>query len=101
LAEANVTGLCAVRSATDTPCTQPVATEVFGVPFCGPHAREQEARSAIGELAQAYGLISDWEKRARSLGNGPLVESLGRMQRELDGRLIEERVQLRARRVLP
>jgi hypothetical protein len=101
LAKVNATGLCEVRSGTDAPCSRPAATEILGVPFCGPHAREQEAYSAVGELAQAYGLVCDWEKQARSLGNGPLMEALGRIQRELDWRLAEESAHLRARRVLP
>ena len=61
-------------------------------------AREQAAYCTLGELAQACGVISDWEKQARSLRNEILVLELGLMQQELDKRLARERVRLRAQR---
>jgi hypothetical protein len=66
---------------------------------CGTGAREQEACSKLGELAEACGVVSDWGRQARCLDNETLLEALGRIQRELDARLAEERMRLRAQRV--
>ena len=41
---------CQVRSKTGSPCTRRAVTDIRGVAFCGPCAREQEAYFAIGEL---------------------------------------------------
>lgn len=46
--------------------------EIYGIPFCGACAREQEAYFAIGELT----------REAQNLGNEPLVGALGGVQRE-------------------
>lgn len=67
-----------------------------GTPSSGPRNREQGSHSRLGELAEACGVVSDWGKQARSLGNDTLIETLGRMQRELDGCLAEESARLRA-----
>jgi hypothetical protein len=53
--------------------------EVWGVPFCERCAREQEAYFAIGELAMRG------EEETRGLRDEPLVEALGRVQRERTG----------------
>ena len=44
-------GLCQVRSETDHPCSRQAVVEIWGIPFCKPCAREQEAYFAIGELS--------------------------------------------------
>ncbi len=49
-------------------------------PFCGPHAREQEERFTLGQLARAQGLVAEWERRPLDLGDEPLVEALEPMQ---------------------
>ncbi len=64
-----------------------------------PYAREQETCCTLGELAEACGVISDWGRQARGLHNETLIGALGRMQRDLDARLAEERARLRAKRV--
>ncbi len=45
-------GPCQVRSKTERPCPRQAVMEVWGVPFCEPCAREQEAYFAIGEMSQ-------------------------------------------------
>lgn len=62
-------GPCQVRKETNHPCPRPAAVEIWGVPFCEQHAREQEAYFAIGELTQEH---------ARH--NEPLVGVLDRMR---------------------
>jgi hypothetical protein len=53
-------GLCQVRSKTERPCPHQAVLEIWGVPFCEPCAREQEAYFAIGKLTmQPQGLASD------------------------------------------
>jgi len=44
-------GLCQLRSKTDHPCPRQAVVEIWGIPFCKPCAREQEAYFAIGELS--------------------------------------------------
>jgi hypothetical protein len=63
-------GPCRVRSKTDRPCPRQAVVEIWGMPFCEPCAREQEAYFAIGELTQ----------EVQGLRNEPLVEALGRAQ---------------------
>ena len=88
-------GPCWVRSETDHPCDRPAVVEIMGVPFCGPHAREQETCFAVGQLAEAQGLVAGWERRARDLGNEPLAEALESMQQEFAVRFAEESKRLR------
>ncbi len=83
--------LCHVGSGADDPCIIPADREIMGVPLCEAHAREQEACFAMGELAQACGAVSDWEKQARIRNNEPLLEILGTVQLELDGRVAKQR----------
>jgi hypothetical protein len=45
-------GPCQVRSKTERPCFHRAVVEIWGMPFCEPCAREQEAYFAIGELTQ-------------------------------------------------
>jgi hypothetical protein len=53
-------GPCQVRSKTERPCPHQAVLEIWGVPFCEPCAREQEAYFAIGKLTmQPQGLASD------------------------------------------
>jgi hypothetical protein len=94
LTEANATEPPGVGSDADA---RPAAAGLHGAPSCAHNAREQESYSILGELAEACGVVSDWRKQARSLGNGTLIETLERMQRELDARLAEERLSLRAK----
>jgi hypothetical protein len=55
-------GPCQVRSKTERPCPHQAVMEIWGVPFCGACAREQEAYFAIGELTmQPQGLVPDPE----------------------------------------
>jgi hypothetical protein len=82
LTSANRLGPCWVRSETNHPCDRPAVVEIMGIPFCGRHAHEQEACFAVGQLAQAQGLVAGWQRQARDLGNEPLVEALELMQRE-------------------
>ncbi len=63
-------GLCQVRSGTDRPCTRSAAVKIWGVSFCEPCAREQEAYFAVGELTET----------SRCLHNDSLVEMLNRTQ---------------------
>ena len=59
-------GLCQVRSKTDHPCIHQAVVEIYGMPFCGPCAREQKAYFAIGELeTRAKGLASERELAGR------------------------------------
>jgi hypothetical protein len=68
-------GTCQVRSETDRPCHRPAGVKIWGIHFCEPCAREQEAYFAIGELTQ--GPSSDRK----------LAEVLDRMQQEFDERM--------------
>ena len=65
-------GPCQVRSKTDCPCPHQAVVEIWGMPFCKPCAREQEAYFAIGELIQ----------EAQGLRNQPLVEAMDRIRWE-------------------
>jgi hypothetical protein len=59
-------GPCQVRSKTEHPCPHRAVTEIRGIPFCEPCAREQEAYFAIGNLVmQPQGLESDLELAKR------------------------------------
>ncbi len=64
-------------SKTDHPCHRPAVVEIWGLSFCERCAREQETYFAIGDLTQ--------EEETRGLRDEPLVEALGRMQRERTG----------------
>jgi hypothetical protein len=44
-------GPCQMRSNTDCSCPRQAVVEIWGIPFCKPCAREQEAYFAIGELS--------------------------------------------------
>ncbi len=87
-----------MRSETDYSCDRPAVVKIMGVPFCGPHAREQEEYFAVGQLAQAQDLVAGWERQARDLGNEPLVETLATMQREFALRFAEARKRSEAAR---
>ncbi len=84
-------GRCQMRSGTDDPCLRLAAREIWGIPLCEKCAREQEAYAAIGELAQAQGMLSDWSSQVRRLHNEPLTDMLDHMQQELGGRIEEAR----------
>ena len=43
---------CQVRSGTDDPCHRLASVRLWGVPFCEPCAREQEAYFAVGKLTE-------------------------------------------------
>jgi hypothetical protein len=59
-------GPCQVRSKTEHPCPYRAVTEIRGIPFCEPCAREQEAYFAIGTLVmQPQGLESNLELARR------------------------------------
>jgi hypothetical protein len=59
-------GPCQVRSKTEHPCPHRAVTEIRGIPFCEPCAREQEAYFAIGNLVmQPQGLESNLELARR------------------------------------
>ena len=64
---------CQVRSKTKSPCPRRAVVEIWGVAFCGPCARKQEAYFAIGELTQ---------EEMQGLRSKPLAEALARMRRE-------------------
>jgi hypothetical protein len=66
---------CQVRSKTEGPCPHLAVVEIWGVAFCGPCAREQEAYFAIGELTQE-------EDETQGSRSKPLAEALERMRRE-------------------
>lgn len=87
---------CRVESGAGDPCTNPAKREVMGVPLCEAHAREQEACFDLGEVAEACGIVSDWEKQARCRNNEPLLEILGTVRLELDGRIAKQRELVRA-----
>ena len=62
MTEVTKLGLCEVRSKAERPCPHKAVTEIWGVPFCEPCTREQEAYFAIGNLAmQTRELASDIE----------------------------------------
>lgn len=94
--DVNARDRCQAGGGTDGGCSLPADGEIMGVPLCGAHAREQEARFAMGDLAQASGIVSDWEKQARGRDNGPLREILGMVRLELDGRITKQRRRVRA-----
>ncbi len=55
-----------MRSKTESPCPHRAVMEIWGIPFCEPCAREQEAYFAIGELTmQVQGLASEPELSRR------------------------------------
>ena len=59
-------GPCQVRSKTERPCPHQAVMKIWGVPFCKPCAREQEAYFAVGELTVGpQGLASDLELAGR------------------------------------
>jgi hypothetical protein len=59
-------GPCQVRSKTERPCPHQAVMEIWGIPFCEPCAREQEAYFAIGKLTmQPQELASDRELTGR------------------------------------
>jgi hypothetical protein len=64
-------GSCQVRSGTDAPCPRPAAVKIWGISFCEPCAREQEAYFAVGELTEEPRSLRDDEQ---------LVGLLGRMR---------------------
>jgi hypothetical protein len=68
-------GPCQVRSKTDLPCPHQAVVEIWGLSFCKPCAREQEAYFAIGALMQ----------EVQGLRNEPLVEALDRVRWERTG----------------
>jgi hypothetical protein len=76
LTEATMPAPRQVRSNTESPCPRPAVVEIWGVAFCGPCAREQEAYFAIGELTQ---------EETQDLRTRPLAEALERMRRERAG----------------
>jgi hypothetical protein len=51
-------GPCQVRSKTEHPCPHQAVTEIWGIPFCEPCAREQEAYFAIGQAHDAAVRVS-------------------------------------------
>jgi hypothetical protein len=51
-------GPCQVGSKTEHPCPHQAVTEIWGVPFCEPCAREQEAYFAIGRAHNAAPRVS-------------------------------------------
>jgi len=66
LTEVTNLGPCQVRSKTERPCPHPAVMEIWGIPFCGSCAREQEAYFAIGKLTrQGQELASDRELAER------------------------------------
>ena len=68
-------GPCQVRSKTDHPCPHQAVVKIWGLSFCKPCAREQEAYFTIGELMQ----------EAQGLCNAPLIKALDRVRWELSG----------------
>jgi hypothetical protein len=68
-------GPCQVRSKTDHPCPHQAVVKIWGLSFCKPCAREQEAYFAIGELMQ----------EAQGLCNAPLIKALDRVRWERTG----------------
>jgi hypothetical protein len=64
-------GPCQVGSKTAHPCPHQAVMEIWGIPFCEPCAREQEAYLAIGKLTmQPQGLASDRELAERVAETG-------------------------------
>ena len=51
-------GPCQVRSKTEHPCPNEAVMEIWGIPFCEPCAREQEAYFAIGRAHDAAARLS-------------------------------------------
>ena len=51
-------GVCQVGSKTDHPCSHQAVTEIWGIPFCEPCAREQEAYFALGQAHDAAARVS-------------------------------------------
>ena len=60
-------GPCQVRSKTDHPCPHQAVVEIWGLSFCKPCAREQEAYFAVGELT----------RESQGPRSEPLVGALG------------------------
>ena len=63
---------CQVRNKTGNACPRRAEVEIFGVAFCVPCAREQEAYFAIGELV---------DQGAQDFRGEALAEALKRMRR--------------------
>ena len=75
-------GPCQVRSKTEHPCTHQAVVEIYGMPFCGPCAREQEAYFAIGELeTRAQGSASERELARRIAEAGEQLRHFYRLSR--------------------
>ena len=87
--------LCHAGGGSGESCVSLVDREIVNVPLCGAHAREQEARLVMGDLAQDRGIVSDWEKQDRGRHNEPLQEILGMVRLELDGRITKQRRRVR------
>ena len=51
-------GPCQVRSKTEHPCPHQAVMKIWGIPFCEPCAREQEAYLAIGKAHNAAARVS-------------------------------------------
>jgi len=68
-------GRCQVRIYTESPCPRRADVEIFGVAFCGPCARQQEAYFSIGELTHEEGRNLRYENRG-SLSLGALARGL-------------------------
>jgi hypothetical protein len=66
-------GSCQVRSETKNPCLNRAVVEIWGIPFCGTCAREQEAYFAIGEFT--------WEDR--DPGSDPTGKTFGETLEEI------------------
>jgi hypothetical protein len=69
-------GLCQVRSKTQSPCLHRAVVEVRGIPFCEACALEQEAYFAIGELTR---------EETQGLRSEPLGKTLGETLDRLRG----------------
>jgi hypothetical protein len=69
-------GLCQVRSKTQSPCLHRAVVEVRGIPFCEACALEQEAYFAIGELTR---------EETQGLRSEPLSKTLGETLDRLRG----------------
>ena len=74
MTKAVVHASCQVRSRMESSCTRRAVTEIRGVAFCGPCAREQAAYFAIGEIVARR---EEHDPRGK-----PLSEALERLRRE-------------------
>jgi hypothetical protein len=75
-------GLCQVRSKTQSPCLHRAVVEVRSIPFCEACALEQEAYFAIGELTR---------EETQGLRSEPLSKTLGKTLGETLDRLRGQR----------